>query len=376
MGRVNIHGQSGGGINDTLPAMPTDFAVVMGNESATLTFTVPTAYYGGAIIVQKVGSIPSGVNDGIKIEASSGSVILTVLTNDVQYYWRLYPYNDKKQYQTVMTGAVVGGIPRGLPDYTYTGSHTRYDSVHPVNGTPRYYVVLKSSGNFILLNDAAIDVFLVGGGSGGVMSASQGVAGGGGGGGYTKTVSQFAMVANVAAACVIGAGGNGGYSVAGNNVGSNSAGGATSFGVQSVAGGQSGVTGNMGANGGSGGAGGQISTQASPSGGSNGNDGSPGYLNYFGVGQHTTTRPFNAAPAPFNTMYYAGGGGSGSAGSNSPGVGGNGGGANGAKTGSQPTAAAANTGGGGGGTYGYNVVISAGTGGSGLIIVRVGDWSA
>jgi hypothetical protein len=48
-------GAGGGGINDTLPTIPSDFLVLTGDGKADLSFTLPTENYGGAIIVRKLG---------------------------------------------------------------------------------------------------------------------------------------------------------------------------------------------------------------------------------------------------------------------------------------------------------------------------------
>ena len=380
--------KSGGGVNATLPAMPTDFAVATGDGKATLSFTPPTLNYGGAIIVRKVGSAPESVRDGTKLEASSGTYIDTGLTNGTTYYWRLFPYNEKRQFQTVLTGAVVSGTPRAVSGFSYTGAYERVESTHPITGAYRYYLILKSSGNLTMLANAAIDAFLVGGAGGGGWSTNAYYSAGGGGGGRTLTVNGYNAISQTAIACVIGAGGQGASATVTSPAtnGSN-----TLFGLHSAAGGSgvySGGSSNAmsGGNGASGGgAGGNASTlYPAGAGGQNGGNGTGGGgVQVGGTGQGTTTQPFGGDVAPFNNILYSGGGGGGAVFNlTTPGAGGNGGGGRGGNIGAVGVAGTANTGGGGGGCGGYTAAsggtigANGGAGGSGVIIVRVGDWTA
>lgn len=105
-------GQSGGGINKTLPYQLTAFTAVADNTpQITLSWENPTEYWAGTLIVKKAGSAPEGVNDGEKIYNGTGtSFVDTAVEYDTEYFYRAFPYNAKKQYQTeVLT---VSAMPR------------------------------------------------------------------------------------------------------------------------------------------------------------------------------------------------------------------------------------------------------------------------
>ncbi len=214
---------------------------------------------------------------------------------------------------------------------------------------------------------AGVDVFCLGGGGGGGSGRTTGYSpsggfysgrsGGGGGGGYTTTQLNVAVTPGVAYQAIVGAGGSG-------------SGGATSFlGVVANGGSGGGTQDGMsdwnggGGDGGSGGGGGGSSSGGS--GGSNGGSGGTGGGGSSaadgGRGQGRTTRPFGDSALPA----LAQGGGGGYTGGRGKGGGSDSGIING-KDG---------TGGGGGGnTYNSSVANGTwpgGTGGSGLIMLRI-----
>ena len=257
-------------------------------------------------------------------------------------------------------------------DFTYTGQYNERleDGV----------VEFLTTGVLTFNKEAAIDAFLVGGGAGGhggTFGSSQNTSygGGGGAGGYTKTLTNFVPRAGVGYSIVIGAGGSGGtYSTAGGPGGDTSAFGYTVNGGQ-VSGAK--VTGGTGGSGGGGGGGAGLGA----AGGAGGSDGGNGETTYGtgGTGQGTTTREFDEATGKL----YAGGGGGGKCGSGTgAGAGGEGGGGDGSVA---PHTAAysgeANTGGGGGGGGGYydtagGRLMQGGTGGSGIVCIRLHKKSA
>lgn len=258
------------------------------------------------------------------------------------------------------------------PKFTYTGNYkVRDDGV----------VELLSSGTIVFLEPKVIDLFLVGGGGAGGSDARNTIVGcGGGGGGYTKTEKNFAVTANKGYAVTIGAGAEASRTV------DNPVSGSTSFDTISVAGGNS-VQLNRssssdyttGANGGSGGGGGLYSKSTGGEGGSDGGNGGLG-SSTSGLpasGQGFTTREFGE---PTGKLYAGGGGGGTYISAQSPvyalgGAGGGGAGAWGAGAGRTQAAGAggANTGGGGGGGVGVGGVanIIGGSGGSGIVCIRV-----
>ena len=225
-----------------------------------------------------------------------------------------------------------------------------------------------------------LDIFCLGGGGGGAQSRKNpydlsAIGGGGGGGGYTITVFNIAVSAGQVINCFVGAGGN-----------SNNNGGGTSVWRDGVSlcnadGGYSGQSPNStNANGGAGGSGGGggCFDNTSGYGGSDGNPGggwssTTGSSSSGGAGQGRTTRAFGE---PQGTLYS--GGGSGGAGQRRAGttanVGspGSGGGAYGGRGNVVGGSASPNTGGGGGGGGSLgNTEMPGGTGGSGIILLRL-----
>ena len=120
---ITRRGGSNGGVNQTLPEQLTAFtAVADSTPQITLSWENPTEYWAGTLIVKKAGSAPEGVNDGEKIYKGEGtSYTDTAVEYDVTYYYRAFPYNAKKQYQTeVLTvsamarsGLLVSTLPVG-----------------------------------------------------------------------------------------------------------------------------------------------------------------------------------------------------------------------------------------------------------------------
>ena len=225
-----------------------------------------------------------------------------------------------------------------------------------------------------------LDIFCLGGGGGGAQSRKEpydlsAIGGGGGGGGYTITVFNIAVSAGQVINCFVGAGGN-----------SNNNGGGTSVWRDGVSlcnagGGYSGQSPeSTNANGGAGGSGGGggCFDNTSGDGGSDGNSGggwssTTGSSSSGGAGQGRTTRAFGE---PQGTLYS--GGGSGGAGQRRTGttanVGspGSGGGAYGGRGNVVGGSASPNTGGGGGGGGSLgNTEMPGGTGGSGIVLLRL-----
>ena len=257
------------------------------------------------------------------------------------------------------------------PKFTYTGTYNvREDGV----------VELLTSGTIVFLNPVTIDLFLVGGGGAGGSDAKNTIVGcGGGGGGYTKTEKNFAVSANTEYAVVVGAGAEASRTVDRPVSGSTSFGNITVAGGKSVSLNRSSTDYTLGADGGSGGGGGRYSKSTGGAGGSDGGDGEfgSGSAQTPARGQGSTTREFGE---PTGKLYAGGGGGGTYIQAQSPvyalgGAGGGGAGAWGA--GANKTQAAgsggANTGGGGGGGVGVGGVanIIGGSGGSGIVCIRV-----
>ena len=228
----------------------------------------------------------------------------------------------------------------GLGAFTFTGGIQKID-----DGSGNWRIKLTSSGMLTCSAAGAIDIFCVGGGAGGYAAW-----GGGGGGGRTYTCLNTALTAGQSIAVTIGAGG-----AAGGN------GGTTSFGALASASGGDAPTSNASGRGGDGGSGGGAAGNggAGSGGGAGGSDGGNGATvsaTTGGTGQGTTTREFGE---PGGTLYAGGGAGNGEYAA-AGGSGGGGSSSTGYHTAGNP--GTVNTGGGG--------ASLAGTGGSGIIVIR------
>lgn len=324
------------------------------------------------------------------------------LEQGVEYNFRIFPRNYQNQFQTGIDGS-------SLHMVVQDGQTAEPDDSTPADVIPNYtgnsqifgdgqkgYIEMYDSGVLTLNRDTMVDIFLVGGGGGGSgakinggSSYSNVYGGGGGGGGYAKNFRNHTLKGNTEYPVTIGAGGAYGPSSNGTHAsdyiyGGN--GGKTSVGTFSAAGG-SGGRGTSGGNGGSGGGGGgNPSTGVGGNGGSNGNNGSAGSAGGIGgAGGGVSTRGF----MDFQFRLFAGGGGGGGSAYyrsdsdssdkwNAGGTGGAGGGGNGlgGKTRDPNQAGQANTGGGGGGgAYTDAGFYSGAAGGSGIAIIRWGDWT-
>ena len=188
------------------------------------------------------------------------------------------------------------------------------------------YHKFTSSGTFTPLVSLTCDVLVVGAGGGGGSGGSYN----GGGGSAGSVTYASAQTISSAQTVTIGGGGAGAYD--GNS------GASSSFGSTTAGGG---AGGNHASNQGGYGAGGANS----------GGNGGPGVNTYSAFALYTSSG---------SGGYFAGGGGSASG----PGSGGAGGGGNGSSTGTGDTAAANTGSGGGGGGY------AAGSGASGIVIIR------
>lgn len=265
----------------------------------------------------------------------------------------------------------------------YTGTYT-------VTTIGAYvYMYLLTSGTLTIQSKGAYDFFAVGGGASGGAAGNDSYSapggGGGGGSGYTKTWKDLALSAGAVGAVTIGAGGIGQKGTwNGSTTGGHLTGGASALVIgsttYSAAGGKA-LASVYRHDGTDGGTGGSTAYKDGVSDGANGVAYS--YTSFTaGKGQLTNTRAFGEST---NTLYGGGGAGcppqsairNGQISYSTGGAGGGGRGVGTAYNNTDPVAESgtANTGGGGGGAYhhsdtdwgGWSI---AGSGGSGLIIVR------
>ena len=95
----------GGGGTPQLCGQVENFEAGLGNLSAILSWTAPSPdednSFVGARIVRKIGSAPTGINDGTVVyEGTALTYTDTGLTAGTTYYYRAFAYNAKKKYQT------------------------------------------------------------------------------------------------------------------------------------------------------------------------------------------------------------------------------------------------------------------------------------
>ena len=140
----------GGGQNLTLPPMVTNLAASTGDQTITLTWTNPVSdVLAGILVVYNTEHIPEKVSDGTKVDAGLAETVdLTGLTNETLYYIRVFPYNEKKQYQTMLEGATVTATPDDFPaePTEYTEIEKIYDTREweaPENGWFKFIIASK-----------------------------------------------------------------------------------------------------------------------------------------------------------------------------------------------------------------------------------------
>jgi len=236
----------------------------------------------------------------------------------------------------------------GPPKVSYNGRYINWEQ----KGKDKYYYLeLTSNGTLKFDTSATVDVFMIGGGGGGGNVGGYGsggyhAGGGGGGGGYRQTLTNQNISAGTPYTITIGAGGA-----------ERTAGEPTKAFNKTANGGNGGYDTGGGAGGSAGGTGGTgwnpVNTDYKPNYKTDASDGTDGVAGVYPFGDSS-----------LGTTYGAGGGGggaktceSGEAGDSSAG---NGGGNN----------APANRGGGGGGAQDEVNSGTAGSGGSGIVILR------
>lgn len=125
---IRIGGGGAGGSTITLPPMVTNLKAVGSNATITVTFTNPVSdALAGVLVVYNSDHMPEKPSDGSKFDAGlTQQAVITGLTNGTQYYIRVFPYNEKKQYQTLIDGATTSATPNIGPaqvtNFQITGS--------------------------------------------------------------------------------------------------------------------------------------------------------------------------------------------------------------------------------------------------------------
>lgn len=124
----------------------TNIVASKGNAMATLTWTDPDdisyegvvlAKWGGTIVVQKAGSVPTSKDDGTVIftettrnQHKTSPLTISNLTNDTTYYFGVFPYTDNGMYN-YDASQVVSVTPKAA--YTVYGMHINGAESNPAN---------------------------------------------------------------------------------------------------------------------------------------------------------------------------------------------------------------------------------------------------
>lgn len=213
----------GGGQNLTLPPMVTNLAASTGDQTITLTWTNPVSdVLAGVLVVYNADHIPEKVSDGTKVDAGLAETVdLTGLTNETLYYIRVFPYNSKEQYQTMLEGATITATPNSYPNEPtgYTKIEEITDSTTWKLPEDGYFLIcaLGKSGNggrglsIISTSGASAICSLAAGGSGGTGSFAENVVSGYKGDEYVFTITNSDTKVDYLGAAIINAkaGGNG-----------------------------------------------------------------------------------------------------------------------------------------------------------------------
>ena len=147
--------RSVGGETETLPSQVDTFSAVAGDVQVTLSWSNSnTDHLEGYYIVYQTEGYPSKVTDGTKIEVSKelNTVTIENLTNDTIYYFRIYPYNSKKQVQSEYK--VINATP--INSVLLKDAPTPCYAIDENNN--KWILISKSDSNLILLSEFVLDI--------------------------------------------------------------------------------------------------------------------------------------------------------------------------------------------------------------------------
>ncbi|WP_278382329.1 fibronectin type III domain-containing protein [Clostridium tyrobutyricum] len=100
-------------IDNTPPGTVSNFVALAGDTKVTLNWTNPTdSDFAGVKIIRKVGSYPTSMEDGTQIyDGIDTSHVDEGLTNDTEYFYRAFPYDESQNYNDTIDGQQVSSIP-------------------------------------------------------------------------------------------------------------------------------------------------------------------------------------------------------------------------------------------------------------------------
>lgn len=167
----------GGGGTPQLCGQVENFKVLPGTTALTaaLSWTAPSPdednSFVGARIVRKIGSAPTGINDGtIVYEGTALTYTDTGLTEGTTYYYRAFAYNAKKRYQTskrtVSLVATTLTMGASLNDSTWAQisavSAAGYAPLYWAIGDTKSITLTGAASDTAIWQSTTLDVFIIG----------------------------------------------------------------------------------------------------------------------------------------------------------------------------------------------------------------------
>lgn len=154
-GDVGFFKSGGGGVADTLPPMVENLKAQGSDAKINLSWNNPDSdAFAGVMAVYNSVAVPVRLSDGTRVDAGTEeSLELTELQNEVTYYIRMYPYNAKRQYQTLIEGATASAMPSQGPQqvsgFEVSGSGTTPVLVwiNPVDVMYHETVIVQKEGS-------------------------------------------------------------------------------------------------------------------------------------------------------------------------------------------------------------------------------------
>lgn len=98
------------------PTAVTNVSASVGDSTASITFNTPVIDFIGIRLVYKINGFPTGIDDGNVILNYASGTPIENLSNNVEYFFRLFPYNAKGRFQTSTTQQISATPSLVIPD--------------------------------------------------------------------------------------------------------------------------------------------------------------------------------------------------------------------------------------------------------------------
>ncbi len=223
MGNVKLNIGGGAGVAETLPTVLAACSALAGNAQAAISWEYTnTDYVKGMRICYKTDGYPANAEDGAYVDIEGAEAItttITELTNNVLYYFRLFPYNENGDYQASITNALCECTPTAIEIVAGTAT---VETGITEDGTIGY-AIISSSGTFSIntSEEKVFTCYLVGGGHAGLKGSTSYATetstgntlnkftyGTGGRGGYVYTTEITSVAGVIEDTAIIGAAGS------------------------------------------------------------------------------------------------------------------------------------------------------------------------